>query len=142
MHARPRHMLTLLSSRQGLIIVTQPDYIPQPYQGYLFTVMVATFALLVNTFLAKYLPRLEGGVFVLFVVAFVATLATLWSRAPLLSASELHQGWDYLAHLCYTKPLMKRNRGGLHNFRGRARLGQSGVESTCQPKCYNVPHRW
>lgn len=56
---------------QGLIVAGNPDYVPQPYHGYLFTVMVATFALAVNSLLARYLPRLEGIVFVLFVLAFM-----------------------------------------------------------------------
>ena len=73
---------------QGLLVVTQPNYVPQPYQGFLFVVMVATFALAVNTLLARYLPRLEGFVFVLFILAFMATLVVLWSLAPLLSACE------------------------------------------------------
>ena len=73
---------------QGLIVVTNPNYVPQPYQGYLFVVMVATFALFVNTFLARHLPRLEGIVFVLFILAFMVTMVVLWVLAPRLTASE------------------------------------------------------
>ena len=73
---------------QGLLVVTQPDYVPQPYQGFLFVVMVATFALTVNSLLARFLPRLEGVVFVLFVLAFMATLVVLWVLAPRLTAGE------------------------------------------------------
>ena len=73
---------------QGLIVVTQPNYVPKPYQAYLFVVMVATFALLVNTLLARSLPRLEGVVFVLFTLAFMATMVVVWVLAPRLSAGE------------------------------------------------------
>lgn len=74
------------SAMMGLIVVTQPNYVPEAYHGYLFTVMVASFALFVNTVLARYLPRLEGVVFVLFIIAFMATLVVLWVLAPRLSA--------------------------------------------------------
>lgn len=77
------------SAMMGLVVVTQPNYSPQAWHGYLFTVMVASFALFVNTLLARHLPRLEGIVFLLFVVAFVATLVVLWAVAPRLSAGEV-----------------------------------------------------
>ena len=73
---------------QGMIVVTHPNYVPEPYQAYLFVVMVATFALFVNTFLARHLPRLEGIVFVLFILAFMATLVVLWVLGPRLTAGE------------------------------------------------------
>ena len=76
------------SAMQGLVIVGNPNYVPQPYQGFLFVVMVATFALAVNTLLARHLPRLEGVVFVLFVLAFMATMVVLWVLAPRLTAGE------------------------------------------------------
>ncbi|KAK5170950.1 uncharacterized protein LTR77_004094 [Saxophila tyrrhenica] len=90
------------SAMQGLIVATQPNYVPEPYQGYLFVVMVATFALLVNTLLARHLPRLEGIVFVFFILAFMATLVVLWVLAPRLTAAEVFttftkgEGWDSL----------------------------------------------
>lgn len=71
---------------QGLLIVTKPDYVPQAWQGYLFVVMVATFALIVNSTLARFLPRLEGIVFVLFTLTFMATLVVVWVLAPTLTA--------------------------------------------------------
>ena len=76
------------SSMQGLVIATQPNYAPQPYQGFLFVVMIATFALAANSLLARHLPRLEGVVFVFFVVAFIVTVVVLWVLAPRLTAGE------------------------------------------------------
>lgn len=64
--------------------------------------MIATFALVANTLLARHLPRLEGPVFVLFVLAFIAVLAVLWTVAPQLTADEVFgtitkgPGWDSL----------------------------------------------
>jgi choline transport protein len=90
------------TTMQGLVVATHPDYVPQPYQGFLFVVMVATFALAANTLLARYLPRLEGPVFVLFFLAFIAVLAVLWTIAPQLTAAEVFgtitkgPGWDSL----------------------------------------------
>ena len=77
------------STMQGLIVINSPDYVPQAYQAYLFVVMVATFAAFVNTVLARFLPRLEGIVFVLFTLAFMATLIVLWVLAPRLTAAEV-----------------------------------------------------
>jgi choline transport protein len=79
------------STMQALILATQPDYQPKAYQGYLFVVMVATFALFVNTFLARFLPSLENIVLALFILAFIATEAVLWALGPRLTAGEFHR---------------------------------------------------
>lgn len=46
----------------GLISLTYADYAPEPYQGYLFVIAIALTSFMVNTFLAKHLPLLEGFV--------------------------------------------------------------------------------
>jgi hypothetical protein len=74
---------------QGLIVVANPDYVPQKWQAYLFTVMIATFSLFVNTFLARWLPRQEGFFLLLFSLAFIAVVAVSWALGPRLSAGEL-----------------------------------------------------
>ena len=79
---------------QGLIILTQPSYVPQPWQGYLFVVMIASVGLAVNSVLARHLPKLEGVVFVMFTIFFIVILAVLWVLSPRLTASEVFQTFD------------------------------------------------
>lgn len=42
---------------QGLLVLGDANYVPEPYQCYLFVVMIATSALLVNSFLVRYPTR-------------------------------------------------------------------------------------
>ena len=62
---------------QGLIILNNPDYVPQPWQGVLLTWAVLTFSLLFNTFFVSKLPLLEGVVLVLHILGFFAILIPL-----------------------------------------------------------------
>lgn len=87
---------------QGVVVLTHPNYSPQPYQGWLLVVCIAAMAVLFNTYLAKHLPKLEGIVLVVFVVAFAAVLIVLWVLSPKLSASDVFStftndgGWSSL----------------------------------------------
>ncbi|KAF2718641.1 amino acid transporter [Polychaeton citri CBS 116435] len=90
------------TTMQGLIVATNPSYVPQPWQGYLFVVMIASAGVLVNTVLARYLPRLEGIMFIIFTMAFMAFMVVLWVLAPRLTTTEVFQtiqkgsGWGTL----------------------------------------------
>lgn len=67
-------------------------YHPQPHHAYLITVAIVTTCFLVNGFLSKHLPQLEGFVFCFTVVAFVAIVIVLLVLAPTkLSGSEVFQ---------------------------------------------------
>lgn len=74
---------------QALIVLTNPTYIPKAWQGYLFVVMISSFGLLVNTVLARALPKLEGVVFMLFTLSFLAIVVVLWVLSPRLTAAEV-----------------------------------------------------
>jgi len=76
------------ATMQGLLVVNKPEYVPEPYQGYLFAVMIVTVGVLTNTFAARWLPRLEGIIFIVFVLAFLAFMIVLWVLPPRLSAGE------------------------------------------------------
>ena len=76
------------STMQGLILEMNPNYIPEYWQGYLFVVMIASVGLLVNSVLARFLPRLEGVMFLFFTIAFMAFLVVLWVLAPRLTTSK------------------------------------------------------
>ena len=73
---------------QGLIVVNNANYIAQPYQGWLFVVLVASFGVFVNTAFGRFLPRLEGAFFVVWSMCFIAFLTVLWAIAPRLTAGE------------------------------------------------------
>lgn len=74
---------------QGLIVVnSSADYVPQPYQAWLLGVMIITVGVFINSVLARWLPRLEGMIFVLFALAFLAIMVVLWVLAPRLTAGE------------------------------------------------------
>ena len=49
---------------QGLIALTNESYSPQPWQGYLFVILMVTIGLLLNTWGAKQLPLIEGIILV------------------------------------------------------------------------------
>jgi len=73
---------------QGLIVINNTNYDPQPYQAWLLGVMIISTGVLVNTILARWMPRLEGAILVLFTLTFIAVMAVLWVLAPTLTAGE------------------------------------------------------
>lgn len=79
---------------QGLILLANPDFDARPYQAYLFVVAIATSGLLVNSLLARYLPMLEGFVFVLFSISFLVFIVVLWTLPPHLTAAEVFQTFE------------------------------------------------
>lgn len=85
---------------QGLVILNNPDYIPEKWHGTLLTFAVATFSVFFNTFLVKRLPLVEGIVLILHIFGFFGVLITLWVLGPRASASEVfttfnnYGGWS------------------------------------------------
>ncbi|KAJ4370130.1 hypothetical protein N0V86_008866 [Didymella sp. IMI 355093] len=67
---------------QGLIILNNPNYIPERWHGTLLIIAVATLSIIFNTLLARKLPLIEGTVLVLHVFGFFAVLVTMWVLAP------------------------------------------------------------
>lgn len=55
-----------------LISMQDPSFVPKPWHGYLFVVAICVFCFLVNAWLSKYLPLVEGFVFCFTVLAFAA----------------------------------------------------------------------
>jgi len=74
---------------QGLIILNNPNYIPERWHGTLLIIAVATFSIIFNTLLARKLPLVEGIVLVLHIFGFFAVLVTMWILAPRSPASEV-----------------------------------------------------
>jgi amino acid transporter len=74
---------------QALIILNNPNYVPQPYHGTLLVIAVAGFSMLFNTFLAKKLPLVEGIMLVIHVCGFFAIILPLWILGPRANASDV-----------------------------------------------------
>ena len=74
---------------QGLIILNHPNYVPQQWHGtFLFwaTILVSVF---VNTVVSSILPQIEGMIFILHILGFLAILIVLSYMAPHAQASEV-----------------------------------------------------
>ncbi|KAG9203869.1 hypothetical protein G6514_002030 [Epicoccum nigrum] len=74
---------------QGLIILNNPNYIPERWHGTLLIIAVATFSIIFNTLLARKLPLVEGIVLVFHIFGFFAVLVTMWILAPRTPANEV-----------------------------------------------------
>jgi amino acid transporter len=74
---------------QGLLILNNPNYVPERWQGTLLVIAITAFCIIFNTFLAKRLPMVEGMVLIIHIVGFFAVLIPLWILAPRNSAQEV-----------------------------------------------------
>ncbi len=67
---------------QGLIILNDPTYIFERWQGTMLVIAITSFAILFNTFLAKKLPMVEGLILIIHIVGLFAIVIPLWVLAP------------------------------------------------------------
>ncbi|KAK5109723.1 hypothetical protein LTR62_006563 [Meristemomyces frigidus] len=67
---------------QGLITLNNPSYIAKPWQGTLLTIAVVAFCVLLNTFVARKLPLIEGALAVLHFAGLFVVIIVLWTLAP------------------------------------------------------------
>jgi choline transport protein len=74
---------------QGLLILNNPNYVPERWHGTLLIIAVATFAIVFNTLLARKLPLVEGIVLVLHIFGFFAVFITMWVLGPRSPTSEV-----------------------------------------------------
>ncbi|KAK0849254.1 hypothetical protein LTR03_005335 [Friedmanniomyces endolithicus] len=74
---------------QGLAILNDGTYSPQPYQGTLLVWAVMVFCVFFNIFLAKRLPFVEGVLLIIYVTGFFVIIIPLWVLAPRSPASEV-----------------------------------------------------
>lgn len=71
---------------QGIIVLANPDYVPQRWQATLLIIASAIFIGLFNIYAAKRLPLAEGLFATFHVFAFFPIIAILWALAPKQSA--------------------------------------------------------
>ncbi|KAK0272015.1 hypothetical protein LTR35_013185 [Friedmanniomyces endolithicus] len=74
---------------QGMAILNDATYSPQPYQGTLLVWAVMVFCVFFNIFLAKRLPFVEGVLLIIYVIGFFVIIIPLWVLAPRSPASEV-----------------------------------------------------
>lgn len=74
---------------QGLVTLNDPTYVLQSWHSTLLVIAVVTACVIVNTFLVRKLPLIEGFVLVLHVFGFFAVLIPLWIFAPKAPSSVL-----------------------------------------------------
>ncbi|KAH6870177.1 amino acid/polyamine transporter I [Alternaria rosae] len=79
---------------QGLIILNNPNYVPERWHGTLLVIAVATFSILFNTLLARKLPLVEGIVLVLHIFGFFAIFITMWVLGPRSPSREVFGGFQ------------------------------------------------
>jgi choline transport protein len=72
---------------QGLVINSQPSYTPERWHGTLLVFAIIAVCLVFNTFLAKWLPKVESAVLVLHMTLFVIVIIVLTVMAPTKSSS-------------------------------------------------------
>lgn len=75
---------TLLAGQmiQGIAVLNYPDYTPKHWQTTLLFYAMILFALFVNTYLANMLPAVEGMIFIIHLLGFVAILFPLVYLSP------------------------------------------------------------
>ncbi|PSN72507.1 amino acid transporter [Corynespora cassiicola Philippines] len=75
------------TSLQGLVINSQPTYLPERWHGTLLVFAIIIICVLINTFLSKVLPHIENVVLGMHIVLFFVVLITLVVLAPVKSTS-------------------------------------------------------
>lgn len=75
----------------SLISLGNPNFVPTLWQGYLFVVAICLICFLINGYLAKHLPLLEGFVLVFTILTFIAIVIVLLVLSPKQTGAEVFQ---------------------------------------------------
>lgn len=79
---------------QGLIALNNPTYIPQRWHGTLLCYCFLFLGLFVNTYLSKYLAKVEGVILILYIVGFLGIIVSLSTLAPHVTAKDVFTSWN------------------------------------------------
>ncbi|USW54167.1 Putative amino acid/polyamine transporter I [Septoria linicola] len=88
---------TVASQVQGLIVLNDDSYVPQPWHAVLLTIAAVTVAVVFNSFFARKLPLVEGLVLILLIFGFFAVLIPLWVFAPRQPSSAVWTDFRQIA---------------------------------------------
>ena len=113
---------------QGLAILNHPNYVPERWHCTLIFYAVIAYVVFINTYLARWLPKIEGMILILHIVGFFAILIPLVYLAPHGTANEVFANFNNGG---------KWETGGLSFFVGIitsvfAFLGEGLYQSTLQ----------
>jgi len=78
---------------QALLIVNYPDYNPTNWQGTLFVFAMVLIVYVVNIWGAQLWPKIQNGLMVMHVMAFLVVIIVLWVMAPHQPASNVFTGF-------------------------------------------------
>jgi amino acid transporter len=78
---------------QALLIVNYPDYNPTNWQGTLFVFAMVLIVYVVNIWGAQLWPKIQNGLMIMHVMAFLVVIIILWVLAPHQSASAVFTGF-------------------------------------------------
>ena len=76
---------------QGLIILADPSYEPQPWQSVVLYWAIIAFGVIVNTVVSRWLPMIEAMILILHIVGFFAIIISLLSLGPHAPPSQVFQ---------------------------------------------------
>ncbi|CZT04966.1 related to GABA transport protein [Rhynchosporium agropyri] len=74
---------------QGMVILNHESYVPERWQGTLIFYALIFVIVFINTFLAKWLPKIEGLLLIFHILGFFAILIPLVYLAPHSSAKDV-----------------------------------------------------
>ncbi|PQE25668.1 choline transport protein [Rutstroemia sp. NJR-2017a BBW] len=74
---------------QGVVVLNHPDYVPERWQATLILYAILAFMLFINTFLSRWLPKIEGLVLCVHILGFFGILIPLVYLAPHGSAKDV-----------------------------------------------------
>ncbi|KAL8801575.1 MAG: hypothetical protein Q9182_004361 [Xanthomendoza sp. 2 TL-2023] len=63
---------------QGLLVLNNDNYVPERWHGTLLFYAIILFSLIINTYLARLLPKIEGMVLIIHVAGFVLMQQLIW----------------------------------------------------------------
>lgn len=92
---------------QGFAVVASDSYVPETWHVALLTILVCSFAILFNVYLARKLPGIEAAVFTLYALAFVAffiILLAMGSRSgvkTMFTHFEDNANWGSIGTACF-----------------------------------------
>jgi choline transport protein len=74
--------------------LAHPSYHPEPWHSYLVILGVASLAYIINVYLVKYLPLLEGFIAAYMIIVFFSVVITLLVLSPKNSAEVVFQSFE------------------------------------------------
>ena len=91
----------------GFAVVANDSYVPQNWHIVTLTILICSFAIIFNVFLARKLPGIEATVFLMYILTFVAVFIVFIAMGPRSSAKEIftdfqdNAGWGSIGTACF-----------------------------------------